>query len=130
MILIIDTNVAIHLRDGDSAAIKKLAELPVQPVISVLTRVELEGGIYRNKGEAQLLRSRVDLMLDQFAELPFTSNEAAIYGRIVEEIGFSRVKVIDRMIAAQAIAIGATLLTLNPRDFRGIPQLKLEEWRR
>jgi predicted nucleic acid-binding protein len=34
------------------------------------------------------------------------------------------------MIAAQAIMHDAPLITLNGDDFRGIPNLKLVEWRR
>ena len=32
------------------------------------------------------------------------------------------------MIAAQAIAIGATLITMNGSDFQDIPGLTLEIW--
>lgn len=128
MIFVIDTNIAIRFCDGDPRISLRTAQLPVRPVISVLTRVELESGVYRDINEAALLRPRLDLMLENLETLPFTSAEAEIYGRIVEQVGFSRSKVIDRMIAAQAIAVGATLLTLNARDFRDIPGLLLEDW--
>ena len=42
--------------------------------------------------------------------------------------GFSRRKVLDRMIAAQAITYGATLVTRNGDDFRDILGLRLLEW--
>jgi len=125
---LIDTNVAIHLRDGDIPIVRKLAELPMQPAISVVTRVELEGGVYRDPSEALLVRGRVDAMLEDFEEIPFTATEAIAYGRIVEQCGFSRPKIVDRMIAATAVVAGATLITLNPRDFRGIPELMIEDW--
>ncbi len=66
-------------------------------------------------------------MVDLLTVLPFGSAEAAVYGRIVDELGFARSKIIDRMIAAQALAVGATLVTLNPRDFRSIAGLRLED---
>jgi predicted nucleic acid-binding protein len=125
---LIDTNIAIHLRDGDARIAARLAELPAHPAISVLTRVELEGGVYRNPDETPALRERVDLMLSQFPELPFTSEEAIAYGRIVERCGFSRPRIIDRMIAATAIVADATLITINAADFREIAGLKLESW--
>jgi predicted nucleic acid-binding protein len=75
-----------------------------------------------------LKRARLDLLLRNFDELPFTAAEAAVYGRIVEQCGYSRGKVLDRMIAAQAIVAGATLITLNSRDFTGIDGLSLEDW--
>ena len=42
--------------------------------------------------------------------------------------GFSRRLVVDRMIAATALANDLSLATLNPRDFRDIPGLKIEDW--
>ena len=42
--------------------------------------------------------------------------------------GYSRRKLLDRMIAAQALIHRATLVTRNPDDFRDIPGLRLEVW--
>ena len=42
--------------------------------------------------------------------------------------GYSRRKLLDRMIAAQALVHRATLVTLNEDDFRDIPGLHLESW--
>jgi predicted nucleic acid-binding protein len=125
---LIDTNIAIYLRDDHpaiSAAVTRLAEAPM---LSVLSRVELEGGIYRDPGEAGILRQRIDALLKIMDELPFTSAEAEVYGRIVERCGFSRPRIIDRMIAATAIVADATLITINAADFREIAGLKLESW--
>ena len=94
----------------------------------MLTRVELEGGIHRDKEEAPELRLRVNLLLQEVEELPFTSAEAVAYGRIVEALGFSRPRVIDRMIAATALCAQVPLITSNPRDFRDIPNLRIEDW--
>ncbi|HZF93970.1 MAG TPA: PIN domain-containing protein [Allosphingosinicella sp.] len=74
------------------------------------------------------MRTRLDLLLGELNALPFDAAEAAAYGRIVERRGYSRAKVLDRMIAAQAIVAGATLITLNPGDFRGIDELVLVPW--
>lgn len=128
MIYLLDTNVAIHLRDGQSNTTERVRNLTAQPLISTLTRVELEGGVYRNPAESALLRLRLDLLLANITELPFTSAEAAEYGRIVQQCGFSRAKLVDRMIAASALVAHAKLATLNPRDFRDIPGLDLEDW--
>jgi tRNA(fMet)-specific endonuclease VapC len=125
---IIDTNVAICLRDGDSDVAAKLSRVAAIPMISVLTRVELEGGVYRDRNLAPVLRPRLDLLLQQFDELPFTTDEPEVYGRIVEHCGYSRPRTIDRMIAATAIVAEAVLITLNPADFRTIPGLAFEDW--
>lgn len=125
---IIDTNIAILLRDGQERISERIAALPEAPLLSIVSRVELEGGVYRDPAEAALLRDRVDIMLNFVEELSFGASQAIAYGRIVERCGFSRGLIIDRMIAAQAIVADATLLTLNACDFRGIPGLRFEDW--
>lgn len=125
---IIDTNVAICLRDGDPEVAARMSQLPVSPMISVLTRVELEGGVYRDPTVSTVIRARLDLLLEQFDQIPFTLDEAEAYGRIVDRCGYSRSRTIDRMIAATAITQQARLITLNPKDFRDIPGLEIEDW--
>ena len=47
MAFVLQTNVAIHLRDGDVAVTDRVAALDGAVLISVVTRVELEGGVCR-----------------------------------------------------------------------------------
>lgn len=97
-------------------------------MLSVVTRVELEGGVYKDMRQAGLRRARTDRILAAFQELPFGAKEATAYAAIVETCGFSRTRILDRMIAATAIVSGATLITMNPRDFAEVPGLALEDW--
>jgi predicted nucleic acid-binding protein len=55
--------------------------------------------------------------------LAFDDAAAAAYGRIIAGTSYSRRKVINRMIAAQALVHRATLVTLNPADFADVPGL-------
>jgi tRNA(fMet)-specific endonuclease VapC len=126
--IIIDTNVAIHIRDQDPIIVARAAELATEPAISIITIVELEGGVDRDRTTFGKRRRLLDEMIEAMTILPFGEKEAAHYGRIVAKSGFSRSRVIDRMIAAQAIAIGATLITMNGPDFRDIDDLQLEIW--
>lgn len=125
---LIDTNIAIFLRDGDPEITARLRTLTSLPLISVVTRVELEGGVYRDRGTAAVLRDRLDLLLASLEELPFGTAEAAAYGRIVESCGYSRPRLLDRMIAATALVAGARLITTNATDFKDIADLRLEDW--
>ncbi len=125
---VVDTNVAIHLRDGEEGIEARISELGGRMAISVVTLVELEGGVHRDSTQTDRLRPRLDAMLEALDILPFERQEAEIYGEIVSMLGYSRPRLLDRMIAAQAIAADATLITINGADFKGIPGLNLEIW--
>jgi predicted nucleic acid-binding protein len=128
MAWLIDTNVAIHLRDGDVAVTDRVAALDGAVLISIVTRVELEGGVYREPTHAAVRRARLDTMLAAIPTLTFDEPAADAYGRIVAHAGYSRRKLLDRMIAAQALVHRATLVTLNADGFRDIPGLLVEAW--
>jgi len=128
MAFIIDTNVAIHVRDGDAATTAKVAALKGAVMISVITRVELEGGVYREAANVVARRARLDVMLAALPCLAFDDDAAAKYGAIVAHAGYSSRKLIDRMIAAQALVHRATLITFNGDDFSDVPGLKLRVW--
>lgn len=125
---ILDTNIAIHLRDGDPLVTGKIAGLEGAVLLSIITQVELEGGVHREPSEAGIRRARLDVMLDALPVLAFDAEAASAYRGIVEAVGYSRRKILDRMIAAQALAHRATLITRNAADFRDVPGLPLLEW--
>jgi len=125
---ILDTSVAIHLRDGDPLVTGKIAALDGAILLSIITRVELEGGVYREPSEAGARRARLDVMLDALPVLAFDAESADAYRAIVETVGYSRRKILDRMIAAQALVHRATLVTRNAADFQDIPGLALVAW--
>jgi predicted nucleic acid-binding protein len=127
---LLDTTVAVNLRDGDRVFRSFLMSAEDTPSISAITRVELEGGIYAHPALTERRRKAVDALLREFFVLDLTNEIAGAYGRIVEQIGFSCRKISDRMIAATALVHGLTLVTLNGRDFRDIPGLALLEWER
>ena len=125
---VLDTNIAIHLRDGDPEVTAKVAALEGAVLLSIISRVELEGGVYREPAEAGVRRARLDLMLDALPVLDFDREAADAYRMIVEAAGYSRRKIQGRMIAAQALVHHATLVTRNAADFQDIPGLMLIEW--
>jgi tRNA(fMet)-specific endonuclease VapC len=125
---ILDTNVAIDLRDGVEAIMDKVEALSDGVLLSIVTRVELEGGVVREPTQADRRRQRLDALLSGVVILAFDEACADAYRTIVETAGYSRRKLLDRMIAAQALAHRATLVTRNAQDFRDIPGLELLEW--
>lgn len=128
MAILFDTSVAIALRESEERVLDRTAKLDVIPLLSIISVVELEGGVqFAPEGRAER-RAALDRLLATLEILPFEQAEASAYRRIVEAIGFSRRLTFDRMIAAQAIVAEAALATLNPRDFKGVPDLTIEDW--
>ncbi|MBL0923839.1 MAG: PIN domain-containing protein [Sphingomonadaceae bacterium] len=128
MTFLLDTCVAIDLRDDRNDMVTKITALPVRPKISAITRVELEGGVYVDPEFAVSRRRALDVLLRRLPVVDFSTSMATVYGRIVSQAGFSRRKIIDRMIAATAMVNDLTLITTNGSDFADIEGLKLEIW--
>lgn len=128
MAFLLDTNILIHLRDGDLEISEKVAALDDAILMSIVSRVELEGGVHRDPSQAGLRRPRLDLMLQALPVLAFDDAAADAYRGIIEAAGYSRRKLLDRMIAAQALVHHAALVTRNPDDFRDVPGLRLLVW--
>lgn len=127
MPLLLDTSVAVALLEEVPSVTERTMQIDGQ-FLSVISRVELEAGVYRDDGLVPNRRTRLDTFLEQVEELDFTGREVVAYSAIIAANGFSRRLVTDRMIAATAISFQLAVATLNPRDFRDIPGLSVEDW--
>ena len=125
---LIDTSVAVELRESAGHILQRAERMDAVALLSILSVIELEGGIPSAPEGHQERRRALDAMYEVCEILPFGMSEADVYRMIIKATGFSRTKIIDRMIAAQAMSAGAVLATLNPRDFRDIPGLTIEDW--
>ncbi|MBK8374040.1 PIN domain-containing protein [Sphingorhabdus sp.] len=128
MAILLDTSIAIHLRDDGGVIGKRISNVTTQVFLSSISRVELEGGVASIPELMPLRRAKLDVLLDTLDIIDFTDKMAEIYGEIVARAGFNRRKIIDRMIAATAMAADLTLITSNGDDFADIEGLKLEFW--
>jgi predicted nucleic acid-binding protein len=126
--MLIDTNVAIHLRDGDADIIGRVAAFDAPPAMSVVTRIALEGGVHAKPQFVERRRAALDALLARMAVLDFDATMADAYRGIVATAGYSRSRILDRMIGATALVGGLTLVTMNGTDFRDITGLSLEIW--
>lgn len=126
--MLLDTDVVIHLRDGDPWVEDQVAGLPPPFFISAISRVELENGVGKAPGASR--RALLDTVFAYVATLDFGAAEIDAYRAIVQTAGYSRRKTADRMTAATALAQNLPLVTLNGRDFRDVPGLELVEWER
>ncbi len=128
MAFLLDTGVAIHLRDGTPMVTEKVAALDGAVLLSIVTRVELEGGVHRDPAYRPVRRARLDAMLAALPTLAFDDAAAEAYSAIVASAGHSRRKLLDRMIAAQALVHRASLVTMNGGDYADVPGLSLLTW--
>jgi tRNA(fMet)-specific endonuclease VapC len=125
---LLDTNIAIHARDGTDAVLDRLAEHGGKVLLSALSLVELQRGLYRDSGLTAIRQARLEVLLRGLPVLPFDAAAALAYGRIIAQCGWARGRDYDRMIAAHAISSGCILVTNNEADFRDVPGLSIENW--
>jgi tRNA(fMet)-specific endonuclease VapC len=125
---LIDTNIAIHARDGTDKVLDRLAEHEGEVLMSALSLAELQRGIFRDSSFTAIRQARLEVLLRGLPVLPFDAAAAVVYGRIIAQCGWARGRDYDRMIAAHAISSGCVLVTNNEADFRDIPGLSVENW--
>ena len=128
MAYLIDTNIAIHARDGTEAVLSKLSKHDGEVLLSALSLAELQRGIYRDPNLTAIRQARLDVLLRAIPVLPFDAAAAIEYGRIIAQCGWVRGRDYDRMIAAHALSRRSILVTNNEADFSDIPGLPIENW--
>jgi tRNA(fMet)-specific endonuclease VapC len=125
---LIDTNIAIHARDGTDSVLDRLAGNEGGVLLSALSVAELQRGIYKDPTYSALRQARLLVLLPSLIVLPFDGAAALAYGCIIAQCGWVKGRDFDRMIAAHAIATASVLVTDNTADFRDIPGLAIENW--
>ncbi len=127
---LLDTNVASYVIKGNVPRVReRLLKVPMAEVgISVVTEAELRFGVAR-KPDAVRLKTAVEELLLRVEVLPWDSEAARQYARVraVLERAGKPMGNLDMMIAAQALAAQAVLVTHDP-VFRRVKQLKIEDW--
>jgi predicted nucleic acid-binding protein len=124
-----DTNIFIYVADQYRDYRQRFAGLSLAGLaMSAITAAELEASIHAEPADSARREASTRPLLASVTQIPFMADAASAYGYIIQHCGYNRRKAIDRMIAAQALTLGATLITANPSDFREIPNLVLEDW--
>jgi len=109
-------------------AIARVRRAPAYTLLSIVTRVELEEGVYRDDADAPARRARLDTRLRAIPVLAFDDPAADAFAAIVAHAGYARRKLLDRMMAAHALVHRAILVTMNAEDFRDIAGLEVLAW--
>ncbi|MGA9543410.1 MAG: type II toxin-antitoxin system VapC family toxin [Candidatus Sulfotelmatobacter sp.] len=129
---LLDTNTVSYIIKGIFPQVRaRLLKVPISEVgISVITEAELRFGVARLP-QATKLAIVVEEFLLRVEVLPWDSPAARQYARLragLEEHG-EPMGNLDLMIAAEALAVGAILVS-NDRVFRRVKGLKVEDWTR
>ena len=128
---LLDTNIASHVIKGDRPDIhRKLVRLPMEDIaISTVTEGELFYGLARRNYPAGLTE-RVRQFLLRVEVLSWDHTVTQAYGdlRAACETKDITLAPLDMMIAAHAVAAGATLVTRD-KAFSCVPKpLRTEDW--
>jgi tRNA(fMet)-specific endonuclease VapC len=132
MSFLLDANVVSDLvRNPRGPIARHIARVGQEQVCtSIIVAAELRYGAAK-KGSAQLSR-RVDGALQRLDVIAIEPPVDAVYGELrarLEKIG-RPIGGNDLFIAAQALALGLTLVTANEREFSRVRDLRLENWLR
>jgi tRNA(fMet)-specific endonuclease VapC len=128
---LLDTSICIELiREKRPGVLQRLRQCQIGSVaISSITMAELRYGVAKSRDP---LRNRV-AMAHFCAALeirPFDDRAAGFYGPLraaLEQEG-TPIGPLDTLIAAHALALDATLVTSNQREFSRVEGLRVENW--
>jgi tRNA(fMet)-specific endonuclease VapC len=129
---LLDTNICVYaIRSRPVAVYDRLARAePDGVALSIITALELQVGAVR--AAAHRYGTMVQQFLGEFDVLPLDDSVREIYAR--ERVALERrgepIGAHDMLIAAHALALDATLVTNNEREFRRIKGLRVENWMR
>ncbi|MFY9562248.1 MAG: type II toxin-antitoxin system VapC family toxin [Terriglobales bacterium] len=127
---LLDTNTASYVIKGNFPRVRqRLSQVAMGEVgISVVTVAELRFGAKRLP-EAARVRLAVEEFLAPIAVLDWDSSAAMKYAQLRASLEASGTPMgkLDMMIAAQALAIEAVLVT-HDRVFRRLKGLRTEDW--
>lgn len=127
---LLDTNICVYIiRRRPPAGRARLTECESEGLaVSVITAMELEIGARRSTGSAYA--RQVAAFLATIDVQPLADSARAAYGTLrhdLERRG-SVIGPLDMLIAAHALALGATLVTNNEREFKRVKGLTVENW--
>lgn len=134
---LLDTTVWIDLLRTNSPSIRRRLSAHNKSVIglSIITACELQYGLDRRAAKHPHLRAKeqhlLSAILAPFDVFAIDHAVVEIYGRVrtVLENSGTAIGALDTFIAAQALSLGATLVTSNTKEFARVPGLQIEDWR-
>ena len=134
MIYLPDTNVFSRYLRGEDESVRKKLEANLRFCrLSAIVLSELEYGASK-RPDLPALRKRVSRLREIIAdEAAYTCADAVFYGAIRAHLASLKpnaqlIGPDDLMLAAQAVRLGAVLVTHNTAEFARVPNLTVEDW--
>ena len=128
---LLDTNICIYAMNGRHPNLNEhlLSISPNRIFVSSITVGELEYGAAKSHW-GERTRELMHAFLANFTILPFTEEDAVLFGRFRAHLAASGTPIgaYDVMIAAQGVARNLTVVTHNTGEFSRIPDIRLEDW--
>jgi len=126
----LDTNICIYLMKHQPPQVRaRFAECFVgDVVISAITLAELEFGMACSEKTRQTNEAALAKFLQNILVAPFEARAAKAYGPLRAAQSDRNKDALDKLIAAQAVSLGVTLVTNSEADFREFQGLKVENW--
>lgn len=127
---LLDTNICIYLMKHQPPHVaERFARCRVgEVVISAITAAELECGVLASGADAERNREALEQFVLEVPVASFDRLAAQAYGPVRWATRLRRRDALDKLIAAQALALGVTLVTNNPADFQAYSDLTIENW--
>jgi len=129
---LLDTNIISALvRDPHGVVAERIRAVGEANVCtSIIVAAELRYGAAK-QGSARLV-AQLELVLNALEVLPFETPADASYGDIRAELERAGRMIggNDLLIAAQALAMGCTVVTDNQQEFERVKHLRVENWLR
>lgn len=124
MLYLVDTNIVIYLAANAYPRLSERVATTEQGAIRLSTIVFAEVALGSENGLAPSSEA-LAILIEQMPLVPFDEAAARAYARLP----FKRGR-FDRLLAAHAISLNATILSRNLADFQGIKGLQVEDWTR
>ena len=125
----LDTNMCIYLMKNQPEEVsQRFAQCYVGDVVmSAITLAELEFGV-SVCADPERERKNLEALIELIEVKSFDVGAARSYGLFSRATREKKSDHLDTLIAAHAIALGATLVTNNERVFAAYPSLVVENW--
>lgn len=126
----LDTNICVYVlhRHPPEVLARLQARHEGEVVMSVVTYAELRAGLEMQAQDRQHDEQVLALLIRRIPVLAFDAAAAVSYGVQRAAVRERRRDALDRLIAAHAVCVGATLVTNNEADFKDLPGLVVENW--